>query len=93
MDVIRNIFVDGYWVKRAGVGAGWEKSERRSTMTKRGKRRAERLIFDRVREKQKLSSSGGQGGKGGRRKVGGGRPPSVGAKNIRFIRTRRILSS
>jgi hypothetical protein len=34
-------------------------------MTARRKRRAERLIFDRFREKQNLSLSGGQGGKGG----------------------------
>jgi hypothetical protein len=56
-------------MKGAGVGSGWEKSERRSVMTARRERRAERLIFDRFREKQNLSLSGGQGGKGGRRKV------------------------
>jgi hypothetical protein len=81
MGVIWNIFIDRYWVKRAGVGSGWEKSERWSAMTARRERRAERLIFDRFREKQNLLLSGGQGGKGGRRKVWGGRPPSVGAKN------------
>jgi hypothetical protein len=69
MGVMWNIFIDGYWVKRAGVGSGWEKCERRNTMTARRERRAERLIFDRFREKQNMSLSGGQGGKGGRRKV------------------------
>jgi hypothetical protein len=38
-------------------------------MTARRERRAERLIFDRFREKQNMSLSGGQGGEGGRRKV------------------------
>jgi hypothetical protein len=69
MGVISNIFIDGYWVKRAGVGSGWEKSERRNAMTARREKRAERLIFGRFREKQNLSLSGGQGGKGRRRKV------------------------
>jgi hypothetical protein len=46
MGVIWNIFIDGYWVKRAGVGSGWEKSERRSAMMARREKRAERLIFD-----------------------------------------------
>jgi hypothetical protein len=32
MGVIWNIFIDGYWVERAGVGSGWEKCERRNTM-------------------------------------------------------------
>jgi hypothetical protein len=46
MGVIWNIFIDGYWVKRAGVGSGWGKCESRNTMTARRERRAERLIFD-----------------------------------------------
>jgi hypothetical protein len=69
MGVISNIFIDRYWVKRAGVGSGWEKSERRNAMTAKREKRAERLIFGRFRERQNLSLSGGQGGKGGRRKV------------------------
>jgi hypothetical protein len=55
MGVKWNIFIDGYWVKGAGVGSRWEKSERRSVMTARRERRAERLIFERFREKQNLS--------------------------------------